>query len=912
MVSDTGGSDNGVDKNDRTIYTPSTSGAYYVVVLATDTGLGTYTLSVIVLGANGASEADTDFPETTATTGRVEVGASATGNIYPLFDQDWFKVDLEAGKTYQIDLKGEGGGGTLDDPRLYNIRDSDGDEIDETANDDLDFDNDILDSQIIYTPTTTGAYYLVAAHAGQGTGTYTLSVRDVTPVSDDCSHDTTTTCVVDVGGLTKGNIETTGDRDWFKVVLEADTRYQIDTEGADTSRGTLADPGAGLRNASGISLVVNDDNSGVGKNARQVYTPTAAGAHYVQVSEATTFQEGTYTLSVIVLGANGNSEADTDFPETTSTTGRVDVGASATGNIGTGTDRDWFKVELEAGKFYRIDLEGEVGGGGTLNDPRLYNIRDSDGAEISGTENDDIHGGNTDSRVVFTPTAAGAYYLVASGYGGANDTGTYTLSVTELETRTEEGDTDFASSIATLGMVEVGGSATGEIDPANDIDWFRVVLEAGKTYVFDLEGTETGVGTLANPHLSVRNQTGAIQYSSDDDGGEGLNSRLEYTATADGIHYLSASAALSATSGGTYTLSVREVACTLNEGDHWCGVVTVGDIMASGSLWAHGYINVTGATGGTFVGETDISVGSNDYTFTGIYVPVSGSFDGDLIFRMDADFTSDEKDALELHIDVDGTGSTWPMSEFTDSTNEGQMIREEAELDWSSATTVTARLREFQRPTVTNVAVTSMPALETDTYGAGETIEVSVTFSEAVDATSDTDFVLSVAGAKRAPLLRGSDTATLVFGYTVLSSDEDTNGIWIGDETRTLDGNRNGVPQAGTITSVATGAAADLDHTDLGTLSDHKVDGSRTTANVAPSFSSSATISVAENQTTVVTVLATDSDADDSVTGYAITGGADQTFFSIGATSGVLTFDAAPNFEDAQDSRGPTTPTWWM
>ena len=48
-------------------------------------------------------------------------------------------------------------------------------------------------------------------------------------------------------------------------------------------------------------------------------------------------------------------------------------------------------------------------------------------------------------------------------------------------------------------------------------------------------------------------------------------------------------------------------------------------------------------------------------------------------------------------------------------------------------------------------------------------------------------------------------------------------------------------------------------------------------------------------------MLATDSDADDEITGYAITGGADQTFFSIGATSGALTFDAAPNYEDAKD-----------
>ena len=71
--------------------------------------------------------------------------------------------------------------------------------------------------------------------------------------------------------------------------------------------------------------------------------------------------------------------------------------------------------------------------------------------------------------------------------------------------------------------------------------------------------------------------------------------------------------------------------------------------------------------------------------------------------------------------------------------------------------------------------------------------------------------------------------------------------------------------------------------------------------NVAPTFRSSATISVLENQTAAGTVEATDDDADDSITGYAITGGADRSFFSIGATSGELTFKTVPNFEDAQD-----------
>ena len=125
------------------------------------------------------------------------------------------------------------------------------------------------------------------------------------------------------------------------------------------------------------------------------------------------------------------------------------------------------------------------------------------------------------------------------------------------------------------------------------------------------------------------------------------------------------------------------------------------------------------------------------------------------------------------------------------------------------------------------VAVTSTPRAATETYGADEIIEISVTFSDAVNATTDTDFVLSVGGAdKRAPLRRGSGTKTLVFGYTVQAGDSDTDGIWIGDQNRTLVGNRNGNPQNGAITSVTTSRAAALTHGALGMLSGHKVDGS--------------------------------------------------------------------------------------
>ena len=69
-----------------------------------------------------------------------------------------------------------------------------------------------------------------------------------------------------------------------------------------------------------------------------------------------------------------------------------------------------------------------------------------------------------------------------------------------------------------------------------------------------------------------------------------------------------------------------------------------------------------------------------------------------------------------------------------------------------------------------------------------------------------------------------------------------------------------------------------------------------TDANEAPTFTSDATFSLAENVTAVGTVTATDPDAADSVTGYTLSGTDAARFAITGA--GVLTFRAAPDFEE--------------
>ena len=308
------------------------------------------------------------------------------------------------------------------------------------------------------------------------------------PDGQDLPAGASTTGRVAVDGSARGEIEVSGNRDWFAVTLEANRTYRIDLEGALTGAGTLRDPYLrGVHDADGALIDgTTDDDGGEGSNSRVKFTAAEAGTYYVAAGADNDNREGTYTLSVTDV----TDGVPDDFAATTQTTGAVAVDGSARGEIETEYDRDWFKVELEAGRIYLIDLEGSETGAGTLRDPYLYGIHDAEGNLYAGTRSDG--GGELfNSRVSFTVKEDGTYYVAAGAYG--NREGTYTLSVADVD--------EFEAGTGTTGAVAVGGSARGKINFRGDRDWFAVELDAGSTYLIDLEGSPTGGGTLRDPYL---------------------------------------------------------------------------------------------------------------------------------------------------------------------------------------------------------------------------------------------------------------------------------------------------------------------------------------------------------------------------------------------------------------------------
>ena len=142
-------------------------------------------------------------------------------------------------------------------------------------------------------------------------------------------------------------------------------------------------------------------------------------------------------------------------------------------------------------------------------------------------------------------------------------------------------------------------------------------------------------------------------------------------------------------------------------------------------------------------------------------------------------------------------------------------------------------------PRITAVQVTSVPELERDTYGLGETIRFTVSFSDQVEVTGRPHFTFSLGnrGATRrvdAPYESGTGTAALVFGYVVQEGDEDDNGIFLVDGDALGRAGPVALDAGEAITALGGGVDADLSSSVRGTERGHKVDGSRTPAASAP------------------------------------------------------------------------------
>ena len=221
---------------------------------------------------------------------------------------------------------------------------------------------------------------------------------------------------------------------------------------------------------------------------------------------------------------------------------------SAFGWINTANDTDWYRLQTQVGQTYTIFLSGysSSSGGPALPDPylRIYNGASQLIAQI------DNSGASLNANYQYTPSQSGLIYVSAGSADG--QTGRFSILVITTEATPADQAPGDATTTATLA---IGGHTDGSIETSGDVDWYRVSLTAGQSYMFHLDGT-TGT-PLTDPFLSLMGGDGNL-ITFNDDYGDGYDSGLRYTATQTGTYFVSAKAFGSETGG--YRVSAEMVA----------------------------------------------------------------------------------------------------------------------------------------------------------------------------------------------------------------------------------------------------------------------------------------------------------------------------------------------------------------
>ena len=208
----------------------------------------------------------------------------------------------------------------------------------------------------------------------------------------------------------------------------------------------------------------------------------------------------------------------------------------------------------------------------------------------------------------------------------------YTVVLTDIT----DAEDDYLGAEETTGTVAVGGSVTGNLEVDNDVDWFRVRLEEGKSYRIRMRGSESGGGTLADPFRGDWYHN--IDYRwllriwcpsalrNDDKSTTEKDSELVVPVFTTHDAYIHA--ATSGTGTGTYTIEVEEVTTSMGQranspatgGPGITGTVQAGETLTATT---DGIEDEDGLTGAVFAYQwvrsgADIEeAASSTYTVTG-------------------------------------------------------------------------------------------------------------------------------------------------------------------------------------------------------------------------------------------------------------------------------------------------------
>ena len=313
----------------------------------------------------------------------VNIGSTVNGRIETGGDYDYFKIMVPSSGTLTVYTTGSTDTyGYLNNSSCNVI----------TRNDDSGSGYNFRISRNV----SSGTYYVKVKHYNSGrTGSYTLHVEGPSSVSppaasDDHGNSISSATSININQSRSGNIERGGDYDYFRIRLSNPGTLKVFTTGSTDTYGYL-------KNSSGSTITSNDDS---GSRNFKISRQLSSGTYYVAVRHYhSSSGTGRYTLKV-----EFNELAQDDHSNSCSNATNVNVGGNLNGNIESGGDYDYFRINVSSSGKLRVYTTGSTDTYGYLKNSNCNTIISND--DWGGTRNFNIE----------RDVTAGTYYVAVRHY----------------------------------------------------------------------------------------------------------------------------------------------------------------------------------------------------------------------------------------------------------------------------------------------------------------------------------------------------------------------------------------------------------------------------------------------------------------------------------------------------------------
>ncbi|WP_418320784.1 DUF1800 family protein [Piscinibacter sakaiensis] len=349
---------------------------------------------------------------------------------------------------------------------------------------------------------------------------------------------------------------------------------------------------------------------------------------------------------------------------------RLLPGDSVFGRVDSAGDVDAYGISLQAGVAYQFDLKGAGNKNGTLADPLLA-LFDANLKQLA--VNDNISAGQADSRITFTPTASGTYYLAAQASGSG--TGSFVLSASGLAPSLAPYSAAAPSSFAGNLTATVTGKETGTanlvVDQSGRVTGTVALVRNGSTVSLTASGTVSSGGVLK---VTAAGSSSSYTFTGEVGTSKQVTGTWRDASGAGGMVFAQGAAPASTGAGAAVpTLTVR----------------------ARGSLAGGvGPIMVV-RLDGTVIGTVEVrSTEPADYSFSAPGLRAGSKVD--VVFTNDAVINGEDRNLYVSYL-TDGTSTLLPVAPGTvvdKGSNEKafdgiDVIAGQGELAWNAALRIT-------------------------------------------------------------------------------------------------------------------------------------------------------------------------------------------------------------------------------